>query len=85
MIPKKSLTTQLPSVQHILKTLCSSNIPYYFPEEHKKNVKIGIFAHTAAQKGLEKNYPFHQQKYSYCGIMMPHIHKIPPSVTQKPL
>ena len=67
----------MPSAQHILKQLWSSNTPNYFPEEHKKNIKINIFTHTATQKGLEKNCPVHQQKYFYYRIVMPHIHKIP--------
>ena len=67
----------MPSAQHILEKLRSNNTLYYFPEEHKKNVKVGIFAHTAAQKCLEKNCPVRQQKYPYYWIVVPHIHKIP--------
>ena len=52
------MPTQFPYAQPIVKKICFNNTSYHFPEEHKKNVKLGIFAQTSAKKCLERTVPF---------------------------
>ena len=78
------MTTQFPSTQHILEKLCSNNTSYHFPEEHKKNVKLGIFAQTSAKKCPERTVLFVSRSTPTMGLWCLTYIRYLPSFTQNP-